>query len=449
MAPGVGTVAVDADRAHLVHPLHTAADARAPFVWVSGSQATLRAEDGRELLDGLSGLWNVNVGHGRSELARAAASQMETLAFASGYVGQTNVPASRLAERLAGLCYPSIGRFFFATAGAESNDTAIKTARYYWIAQGRPGKTTIIAREHAYHGVTIGAMSATGIPAFWPMFGGKLPGYAHIPSPYPYRFVSDEPSVSPGVAAANLLERAILAAGADTVAAFIAEPVQGAGGVIVPPDDYFPRVREICDRYDVLFIADEIITGFGRTGQWFGLERYGVEPDIITFAKGITSGYVPLGGVGLSERVFDVIADAPPERRWMHAYTYSAHPVGCAVALANLDIIEREGLIEAATERGTQLLGGLQQLCALPSVGEVRGLGLMCAIELVEDRGTKKPFDAARKVGERMVAECARRGLISRARGDTYCLAPPFVTTEAEINRMVNIVGEAIPAALA
>lgn len=447
LAPGVDTLATDADRAHLIHPLHSAAEARAPFVWVSGSGAMLRAEDGREYLDGLSALWNVNVGHGRAELAQAAARQMETLAYASGYVGHTNVPAARLAERLAGICYPSIQRFFFATAGAESNDTAIKTARYFWISQGRPGKTTIIAREHAYHGVTIGAMSATGIPAFWPMFGGKLPRYTHIPSPYPYRFTSDEPSTSPGIAAANLLERAILAEGPDNVAAFIAEPIQGAGGVIVPPDDYFPRIREICDRYDVLLIADEIITGFGRTGRWFGLEHYRVEPDIITFAKGITSGYVPLGGVGLSDRVYEVIADAPPERRWMHACTYSAHPVGCAVALANLDIIEREGLVEAAAALGARLLNGLEQLCTLPHVGDVRGIGLMCAVELVEDRSSKKPFDASRKVGERMVAECARRGLVSRGRGDMYFLAPPFITTESQIDRMVNIVGESIPAA--
>jgi adenosylmethionine-8-amino-7-oxononanoate aminotransferase len=437
----------DADRAHLIHPLHTAAEAREPYVWVSGSGAMLRADDGREYLDGLSGLWNVNVGHGRAELARAAARQMETLAFASSYVGQTNVPAAQLAARLAARCYPAIRRFFFATAGGESNDTAIKTARYYWLAQGRPTKTKIIAREHAYHGVTIGAMSATGIPAFWSMFGGKLPGFVHIPSPYPYRFVSDEPSVSPGVAAARLLERAILAEGADTVAAFIAEPVQGAGGVIVPPDDYFPRIREICDRYDVLFIADEIITGFGRTGDWFGLERYGVAPDLVTFAKGITSGYIPLGGVGLSEQVFDVVADAPPDKRWMHAFTYSGHPVACAVALANLDIIEREGLVDAAAARGAQLLHGLRQIETLPHVGEVRGLGLMCAVELVENTQTRKPFDPARKVGERLNQECARRGLISRVRGDIYCLAPPFVTSEAEIDRIVNIVGEAIPAA--
>ncbi len=303
---------VDTDRAHLVHPLHNPADQANPFVWVKGEGAVLHTADGRQFLDGLSCLWNVNVGHGRKELARAAAAQMETLAYASSYTGHTNAQVTRLAEKLASLCYPSINHFFFTSGGGESTDSAIKTARYFWIAQGKTAKTKIISREHAYHGVTIGAMSATGMPAFWPMFGGKLPGFIHIPSPYPYRFVSDDPSVSPGVAAANLLERAILAEGADTVAAFIAEPVQGAGGLMVPPDDYFPRIREICDKYDVLFIADEVITGFGRTGAWFALERYGVQPDIMGFAKGITSGYIPLGGIGIGDRVFSVIEKAPP-----------------------------------------------------------------------------------------------------------------------------------------
>ena len=438
---------VDADRAHLVHPLHNPADQENPFVWVKGEGAVLITADGREFLDGLSCLWNVNVGHGRKELAHAAARQMETLAYASSYSGHTNAQVARLAEKLASLCYPSVNHFFFASGGGESNDSAIKTARYFWIAQGKATKTKIISREHAYHGVTIGAMSATGMPAFWPMFGGKLPGFMHIPSPYPYRFVSDDPSVSPGVAAANLLERAILAEGADTVAAFIAEPVQGAGGLMVPPDDYFPRIREICDKYDVLFIADEVITGFGRTGRWFGLERYGVQPDIMSFAKGITSGYIPLGGIGIGDRVFAVIANAPPEQRWMHAFTYSGHPTACAVALANIDILEREHLVAAAAAKGKRLLDGLRQLETLPHVGNVRGMGLLCGVELVEDKHTRKAFDPARNVGGRLLKECQARGLVSRVRGDIFCLAPPFVTTDEQLDRIVSILGEAIAAA--
>jgi adenosylmethionine-8-amino-7-oxononanoate aminotransferase len=353
-----------------------------------------------------------------------------------------------LAERLAEKCYSTINHFFFASGGGDANDSAIKTARFFWISQGKADKLKIVGRDHGYHGVTMGAMSATGIPAYWPMFGGKLPGFLHIPSPYPYRYVSDNPSVTQGRAAANELEKLILKEGADTVAAILAEPVQGAGGLIVPQDDYFPRLREICDKYDVLLIADEVITGFGRTGRWFGLEHWGVEPDIISFAKGITSGYIPLGGIGVSDRIFKVMVEVPPEKKWMHAFTYSAHPTCCAVALVTLDILEREGLVEQAASRGKRLLSNLQQLASLDGVGDIRGLGLMCGVEFVEDKTTKKPFPAARKVGVKVQQECARRGLVSRIKDDIYVLAPPFVVTEEEIDRMVNILGEAIPAAL-
>jgi adenosylmethionine-8-amino-7-oxononanoate aminotransferase len=434
------------DHAHLVHPLFHPSDQKDPFVWVKGEGAILYSADGRQFIDGLSGLWNVSAGHGRKELAQAAARQMEQLAFVSGYVGATNVPAVKLAEKLASLTYPSIQHFFFTSGGGESNESAFKTARFFWITQGKPEKTKIISREFGYHGVTIAAMSATGLPVFWPMFGGKLPGFLHIKSPYPYRFVSEDPTVSPGVAAANLLEKAILQEGPETVAAFIAEPVQGSGGLIVPPDDYFPRIREICNKYDVLFIADEIITGFGRTGRWFALERYGVEPDILAFAKGITSGYIPLGGIGLSGRVYQVMEKAPADKRWMHAFTYSAHPVSCAVGLETIAIYEREDLIAAAAEKGGKLLAGVRQLLSLDKVGDVRGMGLLVGLELVEDKATKKAFDPARKMGERLHKECCSRGLYSRIRGDTYLLAPPFVTSAGQIDRIVNILGESVKA---
>src|SRR5436309_15450933 len=439
---------IDSDHEHLIHPLFHPNDQKEPFVWVQGTGATIRSADGREFIDGLACLWNVNVGHGRKELAQAAARQMEQLAFASGYTGSTSIPAVQLGEKLAGLTYPSIKRFFFASGGGEANDSAIKTARFFWNSQGKPEKTKIISREHAYHGVTLASMSATGIAAYWPMFGGKLPGFVHIPSPYPYRFVSEDPSVTPGIAAANLLEKAIVSEGADTVAAFIAEPVQGAGGLMVPQDDYFKRIREICDKYAVLFIADEVITGFGRLGRWFGLDHWNVEPDIISFAKGITSGYLPLGGIGISDRIYKVMAEVPPELRWMHAFTYSAHPTCCAVALATLDILAREGLVEAAGHKGKRLLDGLKQLASLEHVGDVRGLGLMCGVELVEDKATKRPFPSARKLGARVLQECSRRGLVSRVKDDIFVLAPPFVVTDAEIDRIVNILAEAIPAAV-
>src|SRR5438132_13618203 len=431
---------VKTDLAHLIHPLYRSDDARKPFVWVKGEALTLRAADGREYIDGLAGLWNVTLGHGRKELAEAAAKQMEQLAFTSAYTGHTNLPAIQLAERLSGVSYQSINHFFFSSGGGDANDSAIKTARFFWISQGKTEKIKIISREHAYHGVTMGAMSATGIASYWPMFGGKLPGFIHIPSPYPYRYAGGNP--------ADELEKAILREGSDTVAAFIAEPVQGAGGLIVPQNDYFPRIREICDKYDVLLMSDEVITGFGRTGKWFGLEHWNVQPDIMSFAKGITSGYLPLGGIGVSDRVYKVIAEVPPERRWMHAFTYSAHPTCCAVALVTIDILEREGLVEAAARKGEKLLAALKQLASLEHVGDVRGLGLMCGVELVEDKATKRPFPPARKVGPRVLQECSRRGLVSRIKEDIFLLAPPFVVTDAEIDRSVNILAEAIPAAL-
>jgi adenosylmethionine-8-amino-7-oxononanoate aminotransferase len=380
-------------------------------------------------------------------LAQAAARQMEQLAFATAYTGSTNVPAVQLAERLASKCYRSINHFFFASGGAEANDAAIKTARFYWHTVGKRSKFKVISRELAYHGVSIGSMSATGLAMYWPMFGERAPGFVHVPSPYPYRFVAGNPERSQGQAAADVLEHAILREGAESVAAFIAEPVQGLGGVIVPQDDYFPRIREICDKYEVLFIADEVITGFCRTGRWFALDHWNVEPDIVSFAKGITSGYVPLGGIGISDRVFKVMAEAPPAQRWMHAYTYSGHPTTCAVALANLDIMERERLDEAARVKGKRLLDGLRQLSSHPNVGDVRGLGLMAAVEIVEDKATKNPFPTARKTGARLYRECLDRGLFTRFRDDIFMLAPPLCVTDGEIDRIVNILGEAIPAA--
>jgi adenosylmethionine-8-amino-7-oxononanoate aminotransferase len=429
------------DREFLIHPLHDGAD---PLVVTQGQGAVLRDADGREYIDGLSSLWNVNVGHGRTELAEAAADQMARLAYTSAYAGLTNEPAARLAERLLSLAYPNLSGVYFTTSGAESNESAFKIARYYWKRRGLPQKTKIISRHHAYHGVTLAAMSATGIPSFHRMFGPTVPGFVHVPPSYPYR--EERP-------AAQALEDAIAREGADTVAAFIAEPVIGAGGVIPPTADYFPRVREICDRHDVLFIADEVITGFGRTGRWFALDQWGVRPDVVTFAKGVTSAYLPLGGVMVSREIHTTIVEAPPAERFMHGATYSAHASCCAVGLRNLDILEREGLVERAALMGRRLLDGLRTLTNLPMVGEVRGLGLICGVELVENRDTKEPVLGA---GARVLAEARRRGLVTRMRvgqrgdhpiGDVICLAPPFVVSESQVDRIVDTLRESILAA--
>jgi adenosylmethionine-8-amino-7-oxononanoate aminotransferase len=441
-----GHTALDRDRAHLLHPLHHPSASAATRVWVSGDGAMLRDSTGREYIDGLSGLWNVNVGHGRKELGAAAEAQMGTLAFTSAYAGGTNERAIELADKLSALMYPSINAFFFTSGGAEASETSFKTARFYWKAAGKPDKFKVISRRRAYHGLTLAAMSATGLPAFWPMFEPRTPGFSHVDAPDPYRFVHTDPSVSLGVAAANTLEDAILAEGPDTVAAFIAEPVQGAGGVIVPPDDYFVRIREICSKYDVLLIADEVITGFGRTGRWFGLERYGVEPDIVQFAKGITSGYVPLGGIGVSDRVREALETVPPGKRWMHAFTYSGHPTCCAVALKNIEILEREGLIDRAASSGARMLEKLRALEGLDGVGNVRGLGMMAAVEVVADKTTKQLFPPDIGMAQKLTDALLDRGLCTRVAMDCICIAPPLVTTDAQIDRIAAIIGETVPA---
>jgi len=435
-----------ADHEHLIHPLQHPVDHAEPLIWARGEGALLWDVNGREYIDGLSGLWNVNVGHGRAELADAAAEQMRKLAFTTSYTGSSNEPAIRLADTLSRLAYPSLNTVYFTTGGAESNESAFKTARFYWKVKGKPDKVKVISREHAYHGVTLAAMSATGMPAYWKMFEPRVPGFLHIPSPYPYRFAHTKAGVSAGVAAADLLEEAIKREGADTVAAFIAEPVQGAGGVIVPPPDYFRRIREICTRHDVLFIADEVITGFCRTGRWFGLMRYEVEPDIMVFAKGVTSGYLPLGGIMISDAIRNVIEGVPAGDRWMHAATYSGHPTCCAVGIKNLEIMERERLWERAEAMGQRLLSGLETLREFAAVGDVRGLGMMAAVELVADRATKAPFDPTRNVIGRVKAEAQKRGLFTRTVRDIVCVAPPLVTTEAQIDRLVDTIRAALAA---
>src|SRR3954452_5621660 len=375
---------LEMDRQYLVHPLHHPEEHKAPLLVTEGKGAMLHLADGREVIDGLAGLWNVNVGHGRGEFADAAAGQNRKIAYASAYVGATNEPAIRLGEKIVKHAYGNSSAVYYTTGGAESNESAFKTARFFWKLQDKPDKTKVISRIHGYHGVTMAAMSATGMAAYHKMFGPLVPGFIQVAAPYPYRWQGNQEC---GIGAAEAVEKAILAEGPETVAAVIAEPVMGAGGVIVPPESYFPKLRQICDQYDVLLIADEVITGFGRTGRWFALGHWGVEPDIVSFAKGVTSGYLPLGGNILSKRVHDAILNAPLDRRYMHAATYSGHPVCCAVGLRNVQIIEDEDLPGRAARVGAKLLAQLEELRDLPNVGDVRGLGLMFGIELVTDKG--------------------------------------------------------------
>lgn len=441
---------VNEDLHHFIHPQHHPSEHQTPQIWASGAGVSLTNLEGGTYFDGLSGMWNVYVGHGRKELARAAAEQIEKLAFATAYAGSTNEPAIRLVRKLKELVYPNIEAFYFTLGGSDATDTSIRTARFYWNAKGQPSKRKIIARKLSYHGSTVGAASATGVDEFSQGFGPRLPDFLHIESPYPYRFPQPTDGRTPGQAAADLLENAILREGPQTVAAFIAEPVQGGGGgILLPQDDYFPRIREICDRYGVLLISDEVITGFGRTGRWFALEHWGVQPDIVQFAKGITSGYFPLGGIGVSTEIKETLDSVSSGQRWWHGYTASAHPVGCAVALANIAILENEGLVENSAVLGKLLLQKLHEaLDGSPYTGEIRGLGLLAAVELVADRKTKARFPSEAGIGRRVRGELFSRGFLTRTLDDTICLAPPLITTAAQIGKIAETISAAIDAAI-
>jgi adenosylmethionine-8-amino-7-oxononanoate aminotransferase len=447
---------VRADRQHLIHPLHHPVDNENTVIYVRGRGVTVEDIDGHEYIDGLSGLWNVNVGHGRAELAEAAAAQMKDLAYFSGFVGSSNIPSIALADRLLDITDHTMQAVFLTSGGAEANESAFKTARFYWKARGKAAKVKIIARDQAYHGLTLQTMSATGMGRnYWKMFEPRVPGFVHIPTCYPYRYQGALRGESVGEAAARELEEAILREGPDTVAAFIGEPIHGAGGVFYPTDDYWPRVRDVCTRHDVLLIDDEIITGFCRTGRWFGLSHWNVTPDILTFAKGVTSGYLPLGGMMVTRAIKDVMDAVKPEDRWMHAYTYSGHPTCCAVAVKNIEIMQRERLWENAANMGERLQAALTAAFGdHPNTGDIRsGKGLLAAVEFVEDRATRKNFAGDLKFASSVKAEMMKRGVITRTRpaagadpapGDILFFAPPLVVTEAEIDRLVGVAHDAV-----
>ncbi|MCL4465126.1 MAG: aspartate aminotransferase family protein [Chloroflexi bacterium] len=428
---------VQADREHLLHPVAPLYELEktGPFIIAEGHGIFVRDNDGKEYVDGMSALWNVNVGHGRKSIAEAAAAQMSKLAFAPSFWGMANPPSIQLAARLAELTPEGLKRFFFTSGGAESNETAFKLARYYFRMQGQD-KYKIIARHGGYHGISLGALSATGVPSYHDKFGPTCPGFLHIPAPYCYGCAFDKVYPQCEIDCAAELERAILREGPETVAAFIAEPVQGVGGVIVPPPEYFPKIEAICKKYDVLFIADEVITGFGRTGKWFGVQNWNVHPDMISFAKGVTSGYLPLGGVALTERIYEGIKR--PDTVFMHGFTYNGHPSCCAAALANLDILVGEDLPGNAARVGKYLQDRFQEFYRYEFVGNVRGIGLLAAVELVANRETKTKFAHSLKVGAQVAAAARANGLICRAIGDVLVFAPPLIITRPQVDMLVD-----------
>lgn len=432
------------DRTHWLHPqgdLAAPAGMVPTLIFESGRGATLTDIGGRVFIDAMASLWNVNVGHGRAELAEAAAQQMARLAFSSAYGGFSHQPAIELSAKLAELAPGDLEVTYFASGGAEANDTAYKLARLHAKLGGDQERVKIVSRLRDYHGTTYGATSATGIASFWKNYEPLAPDFLHAAAPDPYRAPA---GASPGRHYIEQLEAVLEEAGPQTVAAVVAEPVQGAGGLIIPPSDYFPLLRRLCDRHGILLIADEVITGFGRTGRWFALEHWGVSPDLMIFAKGVTSGYLPLSGVMLSRRVHDRLRSLKGVLN--HGQTYSGHPAACAVGLRNLRVIEEERLVERVAELGPVLLGKLERLKRHDLVGDVRGLGLLAGVELVRDRETKASFDPSAGVGRRVSLKALEEGVIVRALGDVMALSPPFVITEAELERVVQVLDHAIGA---
>jgi PLP-dependent transaminase len=407
------------DQRLVVHPHATIGDPRPPVIFVAGEGARLRDADGREYIDGTCGLWVCPVGHGRSELAEAARRQMEQLEYYASFWEFSNPPSIELAERLVELAPPGIGRVFYTNGGSEGTETALKLARLAWHAQGSPERTVVLTRAMAYHGVSYGALEATGLPPLKEGFGDMPGGFERLSVPYPLRG-----STTDGLIAE--LEERIESVGADRIAAFIGEPIIGVGGMIPPHDDYWPRVQQVLRRHGILLILDEVVTGFGRTGAWFAAEHWGgIEPDLVVTAKGLTSGYFPLGAVLIGDRVAGMLDGVA----FRHGFTYNGHATGCAVALENLAIIEREQLVARAARLGERLLSGLAELERLPAVLEARGFGLMAGLELdVDDAG-----ELADRIRE--------AGVIVRATGQKLVLSPPLVIAEEDLDRIVEVIG--------
>ncbi len=399
--------------------------------------------DGNRYIDGMSGLWNVNVGHGRQELAETARDQIDEIAFGPTFFGLATPPPIELAAKLAQIVPGSVNHFQFTSGGAESNETAIKIARYYQSVRGKSEKFKIISRFQGYHGIAMGALSATGIPAFWQHFGPRPEGFIHVTPPYHY--IQSEPGENEEAFVDRLvreIEETIEREGPETVAAFIGEPVHGAGGLIIPPDSYWPAVMDVLKKHDILFIADEVITGFARTGTMFGVEQWNAQPDIVSIAKGVTSGYIPLGAVGVTDEIYDVMLE--PDAMFMHGFTYSGHPVACAVGVRNIQIIEDEKLADNARVQGAYLLDRLMELAPHQNVGEVRGLGLMMIVDIVKDKGTRERFDPAEGIAGKLTAAVRKRGLVPTATDTGIILAPPLIITQDQCDEVAAAVQGAL-----
>jgi putrescine aminotransferase len=437
------------DSAHYIHPFtdHKALAAKGARVITKGEGVYVWDSEGNKIFDGMSGLWCVNLGYGRQELVAAAAKQMQELPFYNSFFKTTNVPATQLAERIVGLAGERFSHVFYSSSGSESNDTIVRMVRHYWATLGQPDRSVIISRKNAYHGSTMCGASLGGMSGMHAQGGLPIPGIVHIEQPYHFGLAHDKDKDAFGIEAAGWLEQKILEVGADKIAAFIGEPVQGAGGVIIPPKTYWPEIQRICDKYGILLICDEVICGFGRLGSWFGSELMGAKPDLMTFAKGITSGYIPLGGVVVGKRVAEVLIEKGGE--FNHGYTYSGHPVACAVGLANLEIIQREGLVERVKEEtGPYLAEHFASLADHPLVAGAETFGLVAGLVLMKDKTHHLAFDDALEVGMVCREHCFANGLIMRAVGDRMIIAPPLVCDKAQIDVLMERVRFCLDATL-
>ncbi|MEC8726235.1 MAG: aspartate aminotransferase family protein [Pseudomonadota bacterium] len=417
-----------------------------PLVITRGEGVYIWDENGKKYLEGMSGLWCASLGFGEKRLATAAARQMNQLPFYHGFNQKGHPSQIELAERLLDLAPVPMAKVFFCNSGSEASDTAVKIIWYFNNIMGRPEKKKIISRFKAYHGVTVAAASITGVPVNHTDFDIPLKGFLHTDMPHYYRFSEGGESEEDfATRCAENLEELIKKEGPDTVAAFFAEPVMGAGGVIVPPPTYFEKIQAVLQKYDILLVADEVICGFGRTGEMWGSQTLGLRPDILTCAKALTSGYLPISAVIINNRVFDTIAPRTSEIGiFGHGYTYSGHPVPAAVAVETLNIYEEINLIDHVKARSKSFLSRLHNFADHPLVGETMGLGLVGAIELVANKETREPYDASTAVGPYLVAQAQERGLILRAMGDRVAFSPPLIITDAEISEMFDKFSEAL-----
>ncbi|MCZ4282795.1 aspartate aminotransferase family protein [Kiloniella laminariae] len=427
------------DRAHHLHPFTDAKslNEKGVRVMTKADGVYLWDSEGNRVLDGMAGLWCVNLGYGRKELVDAAQRQMLELPFYNTFFQTSNIPATELAGLLAEVAPAGMKHAFFANSGSEAVDTAIRMVRRYWQAEGLPERNVIISRNNAYHGSSVAGACLGGMGAMHEQSGLMMPGFEHIMQPYWYQDGGDLSPEEFGLVAARALEERILAVGPEKVAAFIGEPIQGAGGVIVPPDSYWPEIQRICNQYGILLIADEVICGFGRTGNWFGSQTFGFTPDLMTMAKGMSSGYMPISAVMVGERVANTLIEKSGE--FYHGYTYSGHPVAAAVAIENIRILKEERIIErVAEDTGPYFQEKLQIFAEHPLVGEVVGRGLVAGMVLVKDKKTRELYENGSDVGTMCRNHCFSNGLIMRACGDRMVLSPPLIISRAEIDEMLD-----------